>query len=64
MIENRFRRLVEVTAPRGENTGITFSDQQIKAVKSGYLSSYDEVLDLLDEYDITVQKGKYKWKNR
>lgn len=64
MIENRFRNLVEATAPKEESPGNVFTNQQIGAVKSGYLENYDQALDLLEEHDITVRRGKYKKKDR
>lgn len=64
MEKEKVRNLVEVTAPREEDTESTFSDAQLTAFRSGQLNGYDEALDLLDKRDITLKKGKYKWKDK
>ncbi|MEW6064120.1 hypothetical protein P378_06805 [Desulforamulus profundi] len=64
MEKDQVRDLVEVTAPRTGFPRSTFTDLQVDAFNSKYIDSYDEALDLLEEHDITVAKGKYKWKDR
>lgn len=63
-MEKEVKDLVEATAPRTEIPKNTFTDLQVDAFNSKYIDSYDEALDLLEKRDITVSKGKYKWKDR
>jgi len=56
--------LVEAPAPRAGFRRSSFTNLQVNAFDSGYIDSYDEALDLLEDHDITLRKGKYKWKDR
>lgn len=61
MEKAKARELMEVMAPRDSGTGSTFTDAKLAAFNSGYIDSYDEALDLLEQ-DIIVEKEKGKKK--